>query len=61
MLVHHTNPKMTPVDDRQGSDDEFQQYLSNNLRLKYIDDSPHAIQEFLNCDGDNPAYGISKN
>ena len=56
MLVHHTNPKMTPVDDRQGIDDEFQQYLSNNLRLKNIDDSPHAIQEFLNCDGDNPAY-----
>ena len=41
-----------PITDRQGIDDEFHQAFQKIYSKQEVDDSPEAIQEFLDSGGD---------
>ena len=46
------NPRLTPITDRQGINDEFHQAFQKIYSKQEVEDSPKAIQEFLDSGGD---------
>merc|ERR1711872_1147534 len=46
------NPRLMPITDRQGINDEFHQAFQKIYSKQEVDDSSEAIQEFLDSGGD---------
>ena len=46
------NPRLMPITDRQGINDEFHQAFQKIYSKQEVEDSPEAIQEFLDSGGD---------
>ena len=46
------NPRLMPIKDRQGINDEFHQAFQKIYSKQEVEDSPEAIQEFLDSGGD---------